>query len=461
MDAGDTRRIGASGSRRVGDGSGGRRVLALAGVSVFGVVLIAGLAWLRWLNVTPNITIPSPPMPFPNARDYYIAAGLAVVRDADVDRASIGSRTARNGPDGRPLPPVTDAERDAVLRENGPALKKLRQGFEHEYWELPARSWSSQFPHYARYRGLARVLRLEGQRRAARRDWSGALSSTLDAIRLGEDCGRGSVLIGMLVGVAVQAIGRRDAWTYIPHLGAAESRKAARRLEAITERHFGFADTLQEEKWAGQAGLMEVFRQRDWQQSLLRNLSGGGGGTGAAPPNWQDIQHRARMLAVSKSQVMANYSSYMDGLIANARQPYSAKLPAPPIPKDPINEILLPVFDQARFSEVRAVTMNRLLLLSLALRAFQAERGRYPERLHELAPGYLRKLPADDFAPNGTFRYRRKASGYLLYSLGPDGMDDGGAPAANPRGRGGSGSSPGQFLVARDSTGDIVAGVNH
>lgn len=450
MDGSETHRVGGTGLRRAGSGGGARRVLALAGLSVFGVLIVAGLAWLRWLNATPTIAIPTPRVPVPNACDFYIEAGYAVVRVTDVDRATIGTHASqRAGPDGRRPTPATLAEREALLRENAPALDKLRQGFAYEYWEVPARrSWSTPFPHDSRFRDLARVLILEGQTRAERGDWSGAMGSTLDAIQLGEDSARGSGLIGLLRAVALQNMVRWQAWAYLPHLDAIESRKAARRLEAIMDRHFAFADSLQEEKWTSQAGLLEVFRLRDWQRSL----------GGAASPNWQGIEQRARMLTVSKSQVMANFTAYMDALIANARQPYAAKLPPPPTPRDPISEALVRSFFEMRFTEVRAVTMNRLLMLSLALRAFQAESGRYPERLEELAPRYVGKLPRDEFAPDGALRYRRTSSGYLLYSLGPDGVDDGGTPAVDPnRPRG----SPASRFFLPDSVGDIVAGVNY
>src|SRR5687768_4341286 len=128
MHASDTHRIGAAGSRP-GSGSGARRVLAVAGLALLAVAFAAVVGWWRWLNLSPSVTIPTPRLPVPNAREYYIAAGYAVVRDIEVDRASGGTGGGHNGPDGRPLPPVTHAGRLALLRENARALENLREGF--------------------------------------------------------------------------------------------------------------------------------------------------------------------------------------------------------------------------------------------------------------------------------------------------------------------------------------------
>jgi hypothetical protein len=63
----------------------------------------------------------------------------------------------------------------------------------------------------------------------------------------------------------------------------------------------------------------------------------------------------------------------------------------------------------------------------LALAGYRADHGEYPEDLAALAPSYANKLPADPYAALGIpLCYRRQSSGYLLYSVGPDGLDRGG-----------------------------------
>jgi hypothetical protein len=62
----------------------------------------------------------------------------------------------------------------------------------------------------------------------------------------------------------------------------------------------------------------------------------------------------------------------------------------------------------------------------IALERFRRARGRWPERLSELVPAYLRELPVDPF-DGRPLRYRRLADSVIVYSIGSNGIDDGGA----------------------------------
>jgi len=63
--------------------------------------------------------------------------------------------------------------------------------------------------------------------------------------------------------------------------------------------------------------------------------------------------------------------------------------------------------------------------IALALKAYHAQRGAYPDSLRALHayPGW--KLPEDPFSGKD-FGYRRKGAGFVLYSWGEDLRDDGG-----------------------------------
>ena len=120
---------------------------------------------------------------------------------------------------------------------------------------------------------------------------------------------------------------------------------------------------------------------------------------------------------------------------------------------------MLPVFDQARIKDVSHQTDTALLTTVLALRAYRAERGRYPHRLDELvAGGYLRKIPDDPCALAGPVRYRRTGSRYLLYSVGADGKDDNGRPVNNPKRFSRRGEQT--HFVEAGTVGDYVVGLN-
>lgn len=77
----------------------------------------------------------------------------------------------------------------------------------------------------------------------------------------------------------------------------------------------------------------------------------------------------------------------------------------------------------------RSLALQRLVMTDAAIRAFEAKHKRLPNDLAELAPEYLSKVPADPLG-NGPLVYRRTNGGYLLYSVGGNGIDDGGQRAS-------------------------------
>lgn len=429
---------------------------------VLGLVLPLALGlvfWFRALDQNPNVSIPTPTMPATNARDFYVAASNAVVDGGKIGNA-VGSWNPATKPSGD-MHFYSPADKAKLVAENQKPVQLLHQGFQYPYQEAPARSFSTAFPHYQKIRALARFLSLQAQVAAGRSDWNGAITADLDAVQVGEQLPHGGPLIGMLVGVACQAIGRKQAWKSADRLDAVQARAAARRLEVIRTGHMPFADTLQEEEWEAQASLLELMRKRDWPGDMLTTTSpdqqGGQGNPSASA--WV-MATRVRM--AGKRTIMANYTGYMDQSIANARQPYAAHLALPPLPTDPMNQILLPIYAGVRLNEVKADTQNALLLVTLALRAYKLDHSAYPLTLAALAPRYLRAVPADPFALSGPLRHKHSGAKYLLYSVGPDGKDDGGAAIfdrTKPASTTAEGSDQRRY-VQQDSQGDIVAGVN-
>jgi hypothetical protein len=72
-----------------------------------------------------------------------------------------------------------------------------------------------------------------------------------------------------------------------------------------------------------------------------------------------------------------------------------------------------------------ANTQLQLAQLAAALAVHRAEKGAYPARLEELLPATLEVPPIDLFGR--PFVYKRHEPGYILYSVGENGIDDRGS----------------------------------
>jgi hypothetical protein len=71
---------------------------------------------------------------------------------------------------------------------------------------------------------------------------------------------------------------------------------------------------------------------------------------------------------------------------------------------------------------------------AVAAERYRRDKGRWPEALTDLVPDYLAQVPTDLF-DGGPLHYRRLEDGVVVYSVGPDGQDDGGkiVRRGNPR----------------------------
>ncbi len=75
---------------------------------------------------------------------------------------------------------------------------------------------------------------------------------------------------------------------------------------------------------------------------------------------------------------------------------------------------------------VRAQADHAGVLAALALSAYKHQHGAYPETLSALVPEYLSAIPIDPFSDEPLCYRLDERDGYVLYSVGENGIDDGG-----------------------------------
>jgi len=88
--------------------------------------------------------------------------------------------------------------------------------------------------------------------------------------------------------------------------------------------------------------------------------------------------------------------------------------------------LLMPALGKVAASFRRDRAVLRGATVGLALERYRLATGRWPKELTELVPDYLPAVPTDPF-DGRPMRYRPLSDGVIVYSVGPDGQDDGGA----------------------------------
>lgn len=473
--------------------------------------LVIMLVWWQYMNYIPPMHIPPKQLPTPNAFTYFKEAALKSLYGNEIVLA-----IALPQKDAKPTPRIdktvtqkdvygkdvidekgnvvrikhifddehlyTLADKQLLLDENRETLAALRQGLSYDYVEPHERTSLDIYRYYGQFRSMTRLLSLEAAVREAKGNWNGAMQSHLDAIQLGVKIAHGAPLMGELTGINCQTIGRHGIWNCLPHLNAAETRAAVTRMETIQAHQAPYAETLREEEWMSLETMRKEMRDGRWRFEI-------GNTDSEHKYNWFSLI----FLGWSNRTILNGMQVYMDKLVARSRLSYQQERALTPLalPQDPLSQMLLPIFSGGRFKETSSEeTQNALLLTTLALHAYALEHaGQYPSTLQALTPDYIKRVPVDPFAPdNAPLRYRNyqrtdycedlfpssypKYPGrenYVLYSVGPDGKDDGGQPTDlmtekhNVLGANAQAPRPGdnnRYLVYPESTGDIVAGLN-
>ncbi len=407
------------------------------------VVLLAPVAVFLVNNRPPDIRVHVPKMPKDNGFDYFVRAGEMVSRAGHLGPLSLSTKTPQQW---------TIPEYHAFLAANSPALAELRVGLGKPYRYPPVLDWtasSASFEHFARFRECARTLVGEGLYYDVSNQPGRAADSMLDCVEFGVTIPRGGTLIAGLVGVTVECIGDRYLEPVILKLPTAELARIAKRLERIQAKRVPYADVIRGEGLASVVNDVRLFSDPSTLKDLANPVkwladdfamtsSGGpssGGGRAKAGRVWENV----RFAFANKAAIIRENERYLKAVAMEQRGPYTGNSRVK-VPNNPLAQSCMPVFVRARAASCRSEAITTLLQTEVALRRYKLDHGRYPDRLKQLAPAYLRAVPIDPFGRGKPLRYKplKGGSEYLLYSLGQDMRDDGGAAVSLSSG-GGSG----------------------
>jgi hypothetical protein len=280
----------------------------------------------------------------------------------------------------------------------------------------------------------------------AKGDPNGAFADTLTTFRLADSLAEDPVLISLLVRIAQTAIATSTAWQ-----GLASHQWSEAQLMELQDRfaRIDFREPLIA-AFRGERVLGNTI-----YESWLGRSSGRGSGRemgsadalasieGMRPPMLPALAPRGLF---RRNQI--HQHRLFDALIGQIRDPawpmtltsaptmeaFLRQLELHPItPYTALPAQLAPAFDKAQAKAARVNTTARLAEVACALERYRLKSGRYPERLEELVPGYLKALPLDPLAGQAV-RYERTENGWFrLWSVGLNGRDDGGVTIDNDR----------------------------
>jgi hypothetical protein len=426
------------------------------------------LSWCVYMNWTPSYPLATANRQLTTGYEAFLAADTSMTVKSD--KISSDVSTLELHKTFGPIPEEATVGR--FVAANDQALSILHANLTQPYEEPLPRSVHDETYNTNIILPLSDLLHADAVWKASQGDRAGALDDALQMITFGENVsGHGSVL-SRLLGGGSQYNGRMMLWRLLPLLSAEEAREACRRVDAARKMHTPLQTTSQWEREAGLALRRDIMASPVWRWRFLREVSMADAGLPA------NIYIAFKLYRFSNRRIMQDYLRLMDTQEKQWTQPYSP-VPSPPLPEpaDQVNQMLFPAFTEVPFIDAENETQNALLMTALALQAYHQEHGAYPRNLQALCPKYLDSVPTDPFHPGATLRYAsvrtrtrsiddsppiRGMPGYpqyLLYSVGPDTVDQHGAPALSGN-YSTSSPKPENLAVGKGSSGDIVAGIN-
>jgi hypothetical protein len=304
-------------------------------------------------------------------------------------------------------------------------------------------------PGVQRLRSVGRAYSIRAMWHAGEGRPQEAWEDIKTSMRFARLCSQGLTLVEQLVGIAIDAIALRQTTTFLHHCkpDAELARQVLADLNAFEKpfdvvRSFGkgerlfFADTV-----------IMLLQNKKYLTSIdFGTLGGSDLNFGFTAMSWRvDWNHvlREGNRWFDRLETAARTSSFQDRQIALIEyngdlneQVHSVKNPARVATTflntrarsawvaDSLLGLLMPALEAALAAEERATVFLDLTRVAAALAVYRAEHDNYPEKLEDLVPSVLEKLPEDLYSGN-PFKYSRKPDGgYVLYSVYQNGTDD-------------------------------------
>jgi hypothetical protein len=328
------------------------------------------------------------------------------------------------------------------LKRAGPALemaRKLATMPNGRYSVNWARDFiSTLLPHAQNAREMATLLADDALLRAQDGDLDGALVSARAALNCGRSLGDEQTLVSQLVRIACDAVARRKIeWI----LSQGEPSELAL---AVTQR--ALAEEAEEPlllygvrgERGGTDSFMEMIQNRELSLNQLRGLFGMGmGGRAGGLLSLPDVQ-AAVLIASARSQraaMLHHLNEVVDAckLPMPERQRKMDAIAAKLKTGNPALAVrmLAPGIDKAATAAARACAESRCAATALAVERYRRAHGRWPDKLDDLVPAYLAQLAEDPF-DGQPLRFKRSGYRVVIYSVGVDGVDNGGNIGPNP-----------------------------
>jgi hypothetical protein len=384
--------------------------------------------YLGWVN---QLTVTAGPSAVPE-----LQAAIDALVELPKETEDLFSRALQGDADALESPELAE-----WLAQNRPALERYRSATKYEFNGFPLRSEDGTvigalLPNLSKMRRLGRIAILEGKRLEQRAQPQQALGYYLDALAGGAQAGHGYTAIENLVGQAVQNQAANAVMDLAagPHADQIDFSVAAQQLAEAYQPVRPLQDSMLFERVGLLDELQHIYKI-DTQ-------------TGAQSVDPQQTKRLVEIIGLNPKDVetwMANAGqTRFEDTVAEANVYYDTLADAMTLPyqdsmatfaqlhetvdsasANPLLKTFLPDFRNLRENVARSEARRQAALTVAQIVAYRQQNGQYPSSLAELGPS-----AGIDPYTDQPLTYRPQGGGFTLYSVGRNGVDDGGVDDA-------------------------------
>lgn len=288
-------------------------------------------------------------------------------------------------------------------------------------------------PHTQDSRTVASLLSYAIYADTQKQNWPDAVRDWIALVHCSRAIGDEPTMISMLVRLAIQgiAVGRLEWMLSQGELPEEALVQIQKELEEEAAQPLLLIGSRGERAMID--GGLEAVQNGDLQPGIFFALTGNGPGLGTLSPEALKMQ----FLPGSLKRLRATLLEYNTAWVAIARMPVEHQVEAvrqiqgrgtdlPILAKQ-----LIGAEEKVAQSWFRSQMALRCLTTLVAIERFRLKQGRWPTKLEELSPTFLKDIPYDIFDGHPysqRVHYRRFEEGVMVYSVGQDGKDNGGTP---------------------------------
>ena len=305
----------------------------------------------------------------------------------------------------------------AFINDNQESMDLIHKGSQKPYAKVvmdeSKMDCFSPVPNFLAIQTLSKAMVAQGKKFESEGNVKDAVRNYIDVIKFGKGIGHSPFIIGKLIDIAVESMGYKALVSALLHyeLDSVYLTELQKELAEMEKRTMPISDTF----WNEHLMFVNTIEKQARGEMKTDGTS-------------------ALYLRLNKDRIIENNTKFWKAFVENSKKHYPEMIkfdPAAMINEmDAINRMGVPNFLEASTRDFTTQAWGKSAQIIVALKISKVRTNAYPPSLGQIK-STTQEIPVDPFS-NTDFKYMPVSSSFILYSIGPDIVDERGQNIYDP-----------------------------